>query len=347
MTASPSRPRKERLPGLRARQAQRLIPLAGVALLAGLAVVSLGVGSNWIDPGDVLRTLAGGPTRDLHEVIVTDLRLPRILVAALAGAMLGLAGAMLQTIARNGLAAPELVGVSAGIVLLNVLWVAYGPAGVRTGRLVPAIALFGGIGAGLVVYGLSRRGRSDPVRLILVGVLITVILQAATSVVVLLNQGATGGVVIWAVGSLNGRTWTHWATLWPWGAVCIALGLGSAAAANLLQLSDDTAGALGLAREPARGLLLLIAATLTAGAVAVVGAIGFIGLIAPHIARRLVGDDARRLFPTTTVTGALLLLSADTLARGLAGPAPLPTGAITAIMGSLFFLHLLRSHQYR
>lgn len=322
--------------------------LAGsVLLLAVLAVVSLGVGSQWIAPGDALRALTGRPAAELHALVVTNLRLPRVIVAITAGAMLGLAGSLLQTIARNDLAAPELTGVSAGVVFLSVLWLAYGPQQVRTGRIIPLVAFVGGVAAGLVAYVLSRRGRSDPLRLVLAGVLVAAILQSATSLVVLLNQGATGGVVLWAVGSLNGRVWTHWNTLWPWAAILLPATLASAGMANVLQLGDDIAIGVGLRLEAARGALLLVAALLTAGALAVVGAIGFIGLIAPHTARRLVGQDARRLFPLTATCGALLLLGADTAARGLAGIAPVPTGAITAIMGSVFFLYLLRHRSQR
>lgn len=323
----------------------RLAMVGAIGLLAALLVAAVALGSLTLSPGAVLDVLTGDADNALHRVVVMDLRLPRALVAMVAGAMLGLSGALLQSITRNSLAAPELTGVSAGVILLSVLWLAYGPAGVRTGRIVPLVAVLGGVVAGLVAYGISRRGHSDPLRLLLAGVLVSAVLQSATSMVVLVNQGATGGVLIWTIGSLNGRVWADWALLWPWAAVTISLALLSAGRANLLQLGDDVAAGLGLHVERSRVVLLLLAALLTAGALAVVGAIAFIGLIAPHIARQLVGDDARRLFPLTGLVGASLLLGADVAARVITEPIELPTGVVTTILGALFFLYLLRGHR--
>ncbi len=323
----------------------RLAFLAAVALLAGLFVAAVALGSLTLSPGDVLDVLTGRSDNALHDIVVMDLRLPRALVAMVAGAMLGLSGALLQSITRNSLAAPELTGVSAGVILLSVLWLAYGPAGVRTGRIVPLVAVLGGVAAGLVAYGISRRGHSDPLRLLLAGVLVSAVLQSATSMVVLVNQGATGGVLIWTIGSLNGRVWSDWALLWPWAGVTVLLALLSAGRANLLQLGDDVAAGLGVRVERSRIVLLIVAVLLTAGALAVVGAIAFIGLIAPHIARQLAGDDARRLFPLTALVGASLLLGADVAARVVTEPIELPTGVATSILGALFFLYLLRGQR--
>ncbi len=319
--------------------------VGAIGLLAALFVAAVALGSLTLSPDAVLDVLTGRSDNPLHQVVIMDLRLPRALVAMVAGAMLGLSGALLQSITRNSLAAPELTGVSAGVILLSVLWLAYGPAGVRTGRIVPLVAVIGGVAAGLVAYGLSRRGHSDPLRLLLAGVLVSAVLQSATSMVVLVNQGATGGVLIWTIGSLNGRVWSDWALLWPWAAATVVITLLSAGRANLLQLGDDVAAGLGMHVERTRGVMLLLAALLTAGALAVVGAIAFIGLIAPHIARQLVGDDARRLFPLTAVVGAILLLGADVAARVVTEPIELPTGVVTTILGALFFLYLLRSHR--
>jgi iron complex transport system permease protein len=168
------------------------------------------------------------------------------------------------------------------------------------------------------------------------------------------NTEALGSILLWLIGSLNGRVWTHWALLWPWALVALPLGLLSAGLANALQLGDEIAGGLGLAIERARAVLLAIAVLLTAGAIAVVGAIGFVGLIGPHLARRLVGEDARRVFPVSVVLSAGLLLGADTLAQLLTLNPPfattpyragLPVGAVTALLGAPFFLYLLRQKQ--
>ena len=144
------------------------------------------------------------------------------------------------------------------------------------------------------------------------------------------------------IGSLNGRTWTHVNTVWPWAAVTLPLALGCAGVANALNLGDNLAMGLGLRVERARLLLLFLAVVLTAAAVSVVGALGFLGLIAPHIARRLVGNDARRLFPLSAILGAIILMMADIVARGLTRVVDLPVGAVMALLGAPFLIYLLR-----
>ncbi|MGH9150893.1 MAG: FecCD family ABC transporter permease [Acidimicrobiales bacterium] len=317
--------------------------VAAAAVVAALFVAAVAVGSVSLSVAEVWDVVAGHSDDSLHRTIVLELRLPRALVAAVAGAMLGLSGAVLQSITRNSLAAPELTGVSAGVILLTVVWLAYGPAGTMTGRIVPLVAVVGGVAAAMLAYALSRRGRSDPLQLILAGVLISAILQSATSLIVLVHQGPTGGVLNWTIGSLNARTWTHWNVLWPWAAVTVAATLLSASRVNALQLGDDVAAGLGVRAEPTRAVLLVLSALLAAGALAVVGAIGFVGLIAPHIARQFVADDARRLFPFTLLVGAVVLLGADVAARAVTNPIELPTGVVTTALGAVFFLHLLTS----
>lgn len=317
---------------------------AAAALVAALLVAAATVGSVSLSPSEVWDVVVGRSGDRLHRVVVLELRLPRALVAAVAGGMLGLSGATLQSITRNALAAPELTGVSAGVILLTVVWLAYGPAGTMTGRIVPLVAFIGGVAAAMLAYALSRRGASDPLRLILAGVLISAILQSATSLIVLVHQGPTGGVLNWTIGSLNGRTWSHWGVIWPWAAVTVSATLLSASRVNALQLGDDIAVGLGVRAEATRAILLVLSALLAAGALAVVGAIGFVGLIAPHIARQLVADDARRLFPFTLLVGAVVLLGADVAARAVTNPVELPTGVVTTVLGALFFLRLLTSH---
>ncbi len=332
---------------LAARHFWTMLALSGAVVLV-LFVLSVGLGKLPLSPLQVIRALTGNPEEELHQIIVVELRLPRALIAVLAGAMLGVAGALLQGITRNPLASPELTGVSAGVVFLAVVWLAYGPSSeptagaVPTGVALPAIALVGGVASGLLVYALSRRGRTDPLRLVLAGVLVSLIVQSATSLIVLANQGAVGGILVWAIGSLNGRVWTHWGVLWPWALTVLPLALACAAKANVLALGDELAVGLGERVELSRAGLFLVAAVLTAGALAVVGAIGFVGLIAPHIARRLAGEDARRVFPLTATTGAALLTGSDVLARVVKQPLELPTGAVTAVLGAMFFLYLLR-----
>lgn len=345
-------------------RAVRSFPLlvGGCALaLLALLVLHIVVGTVEMTPAQVVAALLNQAEAPLHRQVVWGLRLPRALVGAVAGAMLGLAGAVLQTVTRNPLADPGLLGVSAGGVLAIVAGIVLlspraGGGLIDAGLLLPLLALAGGLVAGLLSYGLSRHnGASDPVRLVLAGVLVGGMCSAASSLLLLwADEQNVQRIVRWTIGSLSGRVWAHWHTLWPVALVALPLGLLSAGRANVLQLGDGVAAGLGLRVERARVLLLFGAALLTAGAVAVVGNVGFIGLIGPHLARRIAGGDTRRLFPLSVLLTALLLLGADILARtltlgwvglltGLTIPeqAGLPVGAVTALLGAPFFLWLL------
>ena len=307
-----------------------------LVLLVGLTLLHIGIGSVALTPSEVVAALLNQPVEAFHRQIVWDLRLPRSLVGLLAGATLGMAGAILQAITRNPLAEPGLSGVSAGGVFLVVTGLALG----LNGSILPLVALVGGLAVGLLVYTLSRtRGRSQPLRLALYGLVVGSIVGAFTSLVLVFKQEFGGTILLWMVGSLNGRTWFHWGILWPWAVVGLVLGMLSIGLANVLQLGDEMATGLGLRVEWARAGLFLVAALLTAGAVSVVGAISFVGLIGPQVARRLVGEDARKLFPLSATFSAILLLLADWLAQILAS-GKLPVGVLTAFLGTPFFLYL-------
>jgi iron complex transport system permease protein len=336
-----------------------LLALCGVAMVL-LVVLHIAVGTLDFSPRQIALALGNQAEDELHRQVVWGLRLPRALVALLAGGMLGLSGAILQTLTRNPLAEPGLMGVSSGAVLAIVLYIVFESGGtvwegVDSGLMLPLVGMVGGLLAGLLVYGLSYERGSDPMRLVLVGVLVAGINSALISVILLAAQESEiMRIVRWTIGSTGGRVWSHWHTIWPVALVAIPLGLLSAGLANALQLGDGVATGLGLRIEQSRFLLLAISALLTAGAVAVVGGIGFIGLIGPHAARLIGGGDVRRLFPLSVVLTAILLITSDILARtltigwvgwltGLAIPdtAGLPVGAVTALLGAPFFLFLL------
>jgi iron complex transport system permease protein len=275
------------------------------------------------------------------------LRLPRAIVAVLAGAMLALAGAIMQTVMRNPLAEPDLTGATSGAVFFAVLWLSrdlfyrnVAPPDIG----VPAVAMLGSLVTAGFVYLLSRGrdGQTNAVRMVLTGVMISAIFRSLTSLILLVNQNATNGILMWLIGSLNGVTWSSWDTIWPWALVAIPLGIGCAGAANALHLGDDIASGLGVRVERTRLLLLVVAVLLTAVAVSVVGALAFLGLIAPHISRRLVGNDARRVFPLSAIMGASILIVADILARSLTRVVALPVGAVMALVGAPFLIYLLR-----
>jgi iron complex transport system permease protein len=330
-------------------------------MMLALIVLHIAVGTLDFAPAQIVKVLIGQAEEPLHEQVVVGLRLPRALVALVAGGMLGLAGAILQTVTRNPLAEPGLMGVSAGGVLAIVLFITLPGAGTSatfandSGLVLPLVGMVGGMAAATLTYALSYQRGSDPVRLVLTGVLIAGMCSAFTSLLLLwADDYQIQRIIRWTVGSTSGRVWVHWDTLWPIALLAIPFGVLCAGLANALQLGDSVARGLGQRVEGARLILLFAASLLTAGAVAVVGAVGFIGLIGPHMARRIVGGDVRRLFPLSVVLTAILLIVSDIVARtltigwiglltGLDIPdtAGLPVGAVTALLGAPFFLYLL------
>jgi len=327
------------------------------ALLAALAAAWLGylvVGDRLLDPIAVAKALARRPATRLDEIAVWQVRFPRSLLAVGAGGMLGMAGALLQALVRNPLAAPEFTGVSAGAVVGAVVWLAVGGGSGNGVLLLPAVAAGGGLAAAAAVYLLSRRlGRTEADVLILTGVVVGSVLSALTTIVLLFTADESQRYLGWIIGSLDLRSWPQTRILVPVVLAAAPLLLAAVPAANLLQLGDDVATALGWGAERARRVVLLAAVVLTAGAVSVAGALGFVGLMAPHIARLLVGGDARRLVPASGLVGATLLLLADTLARAFrlswlpflagadVGTQALPVGVFTTLLGAPFFLGLL------
>jgi iron complex transport system permease protein len=334
--------------------------LCAVAIVL-LIVLHIAVGTLDFAPDQIVRALIGQADDPLHEQVVVGLRLPRALVALVAGAMLGLAGAILQTVTRNPLAEPGLMGVSAGGVLAIVIFIVFGSGGSSgaeasdAGLVLPLVGIVGGMGAATVTYLLSYQRGTDPIRLVLTGVLVAGMCSAFTSLLLLwADDYQIQRIIRWTIGSTSGRVWVHWETLYPIALVALPLGLLCAGVANALQLGDSVSRGLGQRVEASRLLLLFAASVLTAGAVAVVGAVGFIGLIGPHMARRIVGGDVRRLFSMSALLTAVLLIGSDIIARtltigwlgvmtGLDIPdtAGLPVGAVTAMLGAPFFLYLL------
>ena len=323
----------------------------GLVLIGALFVAHLCTGTVRLGPDEVLASLLGLQAEDLHRTVVWDLRLPRSLIAIVAGAMLGTAGAVLQVVMRNDLAEPGITGVTAGGILFAVLWIA-GIGGLpHPGRFMPLIVLVGCLSAGAVVFTLSWRGGVHPLRLVLSGVLVSAIFSSATAFIMLRAQAGVGGILPWIIGSLNGRVWVHWDQLWPWAAVALPLALLAVRPLNVLQLGDGVAAARGMRVNLTRAALFCLAALLTAAAVSVVGAVGFLGLVAPHIARWMTGEDARRLLPMAAVVGAVLLVGADIVSQGITIRPPfpssiqrpgLPVGAVMAFIGAPFFLYILR-----
>lgn len=326
-----------------------VLVVGGVAAAAALLTAHLAVGRLPLPPDDVWAALTGSPTSAFHRVLVVDLRLPRALVGLGAGALLALSGAVLQAVTRNPLAEPGLVGVTTGAALGVVASLAVA-AGTGLSPAPTVAALLGGLAAGAATWLVAGRHRSDPGRLVLVGALVAALCTALTSLLLLGRRDSLGSVLRWLVGSLNARTWDDWAALWPWLLAGVPVALLSAGLVNLLQLDDPLVTSLGRPADRTRLLVLGLAVALAAAAVSATGAVAFVGLLAPHVARRLVGADARALLPVAAVLGAVLLSAADLVAYSTTVSLPgaasqvtgLPVGAVTAVVGGPVLLALLR-----
>ena len=223
-----------------------LLVAAGLALIGALFVVHLCTGTVRLGPDEALAALLGRHTEELHRTVVWELRLPRSLIAIVAGALLGTAGAVLQIVMRNNLAEPGITGVTAGGILVAVLWTV-GFAGLpHPGSLMPLVVLLGCLSSGAIVFALSWRDGIHPLRMVLSGVLVSAILASVTSFIMLRAQAGVGGVLPWIIGTLNGRVWVHWEQLWPWAVMTLPLVLLSVRPLNLLQLGDNVAASKGM-----------------------------------------------------------------------------------------------------
>jgi iron complex transport system permease protein len=308
-------------------------------LMAGLLLtiaVSLCQGAVPLSLGEVWQAVQhqGEP---LHQTIIWELRLPRILAALVVGAALGMAGALLQGMLRNGLADPFVLGISAGaglvaiaLITLNVLqaWI---PLGAWMGAILTAA----------IVYGLGFSGGGIAVeRLVLAGVAVSSLFGAIqTTLLLLADDGRIQAALNWLIGSLNGRGWSEVTMAGPYVGVALIAGCLLARNLNLLALGDDLAVGLGTSLMRSRLLIGAIASLLAASAVSMAGLIGFVGLVVPHGVRLLVGSDYRWVLPLSAIGGAWVLTFADLLSR--LGTIELPVGAVTALLGSPLFIWLL------
>ncbi|HWL43667.1 MAG TPA: iron ABC transporter permease [Ilumatobacter sp.] len=321
---------------------------AATVVLVIAAVAHLGVGSHWLTPGEVVDALGGhGPAPAV--AIVRDLRLPRTLIGLAAGALLGAAGALTQAALRNPLASPDVTGATAGAVLAAVAFAQSAPDPLRASSTALAATAFAGGAAGAGIVVVIARGRAGALNLLLCGILVSGILAAVTSLLLLRRSTTIGGSLTWLVGSLNARTWTHWHQIWPATIVAALATIAVVPAANLMALGDTTATNLGLRASRGRLALLGVAVLATSTSVMVVGAVGFVGLVAPHIARRLVGGDHRVAILMSALAGAIIVTVADLGAQLLTlhpiigdaeQRAGLPVGAATALIGAPWFLLL-------
>ncbi|WP_375341733.1 FecCD family ABC transporter permease [Patulibacter defluvii] len=319
----------------------------GVALLLLSLAAAITIGPADLSVSDVARALGqrlglgdAGLTR-IEDGIVWDLRLPRTLLAAVCGAGLALCGAIMQSLLRNPLADPFVLGISSGAstgaVLVLILGIGGGTIGLSLGAFGGALVAFGLV----LLLAAGAGGGTD--RIVLAGVAGTQLFSAITAFVVTSSADAeqTRGVLFWLLGSLSGADWTDVALCTAVAALALVLCLLSAPALDAFAFGQDAAATLGIPVAAVRGLLLAVTALLTATLVAAAGAIGFVGLVLPHAARLLVGPGHRVLLPATALIGAIFLVWVDTAARTLLDPQELPVGVVTALIGVPAFAAIL------
>ncbi|MGM9517176.1 MAG: FecCD family ABC transporter permease [Acidaminococcus sp.] len=315
-----------------------------LVLLAAMFYIHLRTGFNHLSDEVLWQVLLGRGT-EAQNLTVFDFRMVRSVLAVLIGSGLAMAGSIFQTISRNELASPSLLGVNAGAGLLVMLLIDQKSLDASLGFWeIPVAAVLGGTMAALAIYGLAyKKGRTlSPYTLVLTGISLTAGIHALQMLLVVrLDPQKFHVVNAWIIGSISGNTWAHVWTLLP---VVLVLGLllwSRSQDLNLLSLTDETAIGLGLPLNRARFLYLMVAVVLAACCVAIGGNIGFVGLICPHIARRLAGADFFRLLPLTAILGALLVLSADWVARVIIAPDEMLLGIVVSLIGAPYFLYIL------
>ncbi|MGE6630506.1 FecCD family ABC transporter permease [Bacillus sp. NPDC077027] len=321
------------------RQSRRkwLFPCLLISLCIAV-FLGLALGSVHLSLSDVISVFTSS-TNHVHEKIVMDLRLPRVLLGLLVGACLAASGAILQGVIRNPLADPGIIGVTAGGGLAAVLCMLVFP---QLAYLLPVSAFLGAFLAAFVVYMLSWDQGASPLKLILAGVAVNALLGAVMNGLMVLYSDRVQSVLPWLSGGLNGRSWHHVSFMSPYALVGLCLCFFVIKPINLLLLGDDAAQLLGQRIEMTRFSLIVLAALLAGAAVSVSGLVGFVGLVVPHFIRLLIGDDYRYLLPLSILGGAVLVVFADTAARVLFSPIELPVGILLACLGAPFFLYLLK-----
>ncbi|MGR3795359.1 FecCD family ABC transporter permease [Vannielia sp. SX4] len=314
--------------------------IAAVAALVLAAGLSLAFGARVTSLSELVSALSG-PPETMGEAAVAS-RVPRTVLAALAGAALGLTGAVMQGVTRNPLADPGILGVNAGAALAVVIGLASFGLGSLTGYILAAT--LGAALSAIGVYAIASLGAggATPLKLALAGAALTAALTSLTTAVVLPRGDIAGLVQSWLVGGVGGATWERITPVLPFIAVGAALSLASARKLNLLALGDDTAAGLGETVWRARAVAALGAVMLCGAVTAVCGPIGFVGLVVPHLSRLVTGVDYRLILPASALSGAVLLMLADVAGRIVARPAELDVGIVTAFIGAPVFIWIVR-----
>lgn len=323
---------------------QRLILLASLLLIALTIVIGMSWGYSSLSVKRLLPVLVGQGTFK-EDFILFSVRLPRILITVLAGMLLALSGSILQSVTRNDLADPGIIGINSGAGIAVAVFFLYAP--LEAGSLaymLPLAALLGSLVTAALIYlfSYSRTRGLDPIRMVLVGVGFSMALSGVMIVIIsAAERTKVDFIAKWISGSIWGTDWPFIWALLPWLLVLLPIALLRAGRLDLLALNEETAIGLGVRMEKERLVLVLVAVAAAASAVSVTGGIAFVGLMAPHIAKALVGPRSSLFIPVAVLLGGWLLLVADTIGRNLVDPDGIAAGIMVSLIGVPYFVYLL------
>lgn len=308
-------------------------------------VVSTGLGEMKISPINVLKVFFGGGT-DMDRLVVQSFRLPRIIVALMVGMSLAVAGGILQGMIRNPLASPDILGITGGAAVAVVGFLAVfsdeNNALTVSIKCMPVSAFIGAALVALLVYFLAWKNGVSPIRLVLIGIGISSLMQALTTLMMLMGPIYRASQAnIWITGTVYGSNWNNVAIIVPWTLILLVVVMMLARNVNVQELGDEIATGVGSQVQKQRFGLLLLATALIGSSVAFAGGIGFVGLMAPHMARRLVGSAFGALLPISALIGGILVMVADLIGRTMFSPLEVPAGVFTASIGAPYFIYLL------
>jgi iron complex transport system permease protein len=312
-----------------------------IAMLFCFAIIHVAAGAIKIPLSAVVSAI-GSPANE-HYFIVHNFRFPRMLISILVGACLALSGLLIQGVIRNPLASPDVLGVTSGASLAVIVLAVFWPQAPL--ELIPPTALLGGFLASAILLFLARHLLQRPAAFALVGIALATIFGAAIDYLLIVNPLEINTSMLWLTGSIWGRNWNHIPLIFPWLAILLPCALVLAYKLDILALGDDTATSLGISVNTLRVITIIVAISLASAAVSVCGSIGFVGLVAPHLTRSMMGNRHLLLIPATALTGAILVVSADLFARILMPPIELPAGVLTAFIGAPYFIFLLSRYK--
>ncbi len=318
-----------------------LIIVLGMGVLVLAMAFSITKGAAGIPLSTVWDAIFHFDAENTHHLIVVDLRLPRAIASVLVGAAFAVAGAVMQGVTRNPMADSGLMGLNAGAGFALSICFAFFP-GMGYMRLILFAFLGSAVGAALT-YSIAslRRGEATPMRLVLAGAAVSALL-AALSQGIALDFEVAQNIMFWMTGGVAGSNWVQIRIMTPWIATALLGAIVLSRSVSVMSLGEDVAKGLGLNTTLVKTLCAAVVLMLAGASVAVVGAVGFVGLIAPHLARSLVGANHKNVIPVSMLMGAMLLLLADDLARTIMAPVEMPVGIFTALLGGPFFIYLMK-----